>query len=119
MNKPPVLSDKEIEKWCSEHKAGKGGICYVSNSCEICRRTIQRDADVEWYEKHQKPPIIGLDPSVSVEQARQDTAREIFEELYAKCSVEAQHIDSNCGWDRLIIRRYDLQSLKDRYKEKK
>ena len=77
MEKPPVLSEEEIEKWCSEHKAGKGGLCYVANSCEICKRRIQRDKDAEWYEKKYLIP----DYEYNLQQARQDTAREIIGKL--------------------------------------
>jgi len=114
--KPPVLSEEEIEKWCSEHKAGKGGICYVSNSCEICRRTIQRDANVEWYEKKYLIP----DYEWNLEQARQNTAREIFEEIIALCR---KHRDN---WEDILLDRADIYasiideliSLKENLKDK-
>ena len=87
MEKPPVLSEEEIEKWCSEHKAGKGGLCYVANSCEICKRRIQRDKDAEWYEKKYLIP----DYEYNLQQARQDTAREIFEEI-EKMELPQSHV---------------------------
>ena len=91
MNKPPVLSDKRMIEVARE--------CWRTDRTypELVAIT-QRDADYE----HE-----------------QNTIKEIFEELYKKCSLEVQNIHSSCGWDKLAIRRCDYQSLKDRYEEKK
>lgn len=78
-DKPPVLSEEEINKWCEEHKAGKGGICYVANSCEGCKRTIQRDADVEHYEKQQDEMADAM--AQAIRQARQDAKEQYNKEL--------------------------------------
>ena len=117
MNKPPVLNDEEINKWCEEHRAGKGGICYVANSCDVCKRTIQRDADVEWYKGRVKRGLLAFDVDTLLnpehpiykrlaelvvsmsDKICQETAREIFEEML--------------NW--VIERRLDLQAIKVDY----
>jgi len=122
MEKPPVLSEEEIEKWCSEHKAGKGGICYVANSCEICKRRIQRDKDVEWYgdmilqvtERSIRAGETALNKVFKVQQkairqARQDTAQEIFGAIERESETPF-----NSYYDIKIIKpRY--QSLKSKF----
>ena len=50
IEKPKVLSAEEISKWCKKHGYIKNGICYAANSCEVCKRTIQRDADTEYWQ---------------------------------------------------------------------
>ena len=114
--KPPVLSEEE-KLTCSLVDSRQPYKYLKPVIDEACIH--QRDADVEFYEGQENDAEEGvievLGELTAVKQARQDTAKEIFEEFYKKCSVEAQRLDSHCGWDKLTIRRCDYQSLKSKY----
>ena len=74
--KPPVLGHKQIQKWVEAQDPNEI-ICLGVSEIE---RRAQRDADVAYYE----PIIKEFSEAIEswqrrLEQARQDTAREIFE----------------------------------------
>ena len=109
--KPPVLSDERIlglvwkDSWrWTEHEE------------DLFKKVAQaqRDADVAYYEKNQQPPIIGLDPCVSLEQARQETAREIFEEIEAEL-IAFEGFSQITQHQAAIINKIWWQSLKEKY----
>jgi len=114
--KPPVLSDEQLEQLLEIDfaTAYSGHIAEYRLTAEA-----QRDADVEWYDKHiivvetpgQKQDIMLMMGNVFeelIQQARQEVAREIFGEIENNYST-AMPIGS------FIISESELQSLKDKF----
>jgi len=66
--KPPVLSEEQFSEWCQTHQVHCKGECLQVGNTYLCRQEAQRDADVAYYE-----PLI--------QQAKEEVAREIFEEI--------------------------------------
>jgi hypothetical protein len=91
MEKPPVLSHKQIQKWVETQDANEI-ICLGVSEIE---RRAQRDADVEWL-MSQAGVKISLDSALRWErqQARQETAREIFEAYDAYIKLLGEEIDT-------------------------
>ena len=84
MDKPPILSTEQVIKWLKDNYGENAIIAPLAHG-----KAAQRDADVEHYE-----PIIANNKKYvetllkqndiyfkRIEQARQDTAREIFETI--------------------------------------
>ena len=118
MSEPPIITDKEVVDWCEKHDKHYG---YYSET----QREAQRDADVEWYlnrisqevarqsEKKAKLRQYYLN---KIEQARQDTAREIFEEI-EKNQGQYFYIESWPQYNTISISRNQIkwQALKQKY----
>ena len=107
MNKPPVLSDKRMIEVARE--------CWRTDRTypELVAIT-QRDADVEYYEKE-----IAITPLADMLlKCRQDTAREIFEEIEDKFYLIAK--TQPRGKYESDVQPPEYQSLKDKFlKEQK
>jgi len=99
MEKPPVLSDEEVTRIIFECK----GNC---SDARLAVNVAQRDADVEWYEKKYLIP----DYEWNLQQARQDTARKIFEEIEKLTTV----VDIG-KMSVPVIDANELQSLKSKF----
>ena len=103
--KPPVLGHKQIQKWVEAQDPNEI-ICLGVSEIE---RRAQRDADVAYYE----PIIKEFSEAIEswqrrLEQARQDTAREIFEEI--------DRVYNSLGaWGGFQINQDDWQSLKEKF----
>ena len=113
MDKPPILSTEQVIKWLKDNYGENAIIAPLAHG-----KAAQRDADVEHYE-----PIIANNKKYvetllkqndiyfkRIEQARQDTAREIFEDIHKL--TEIFYID---GISLPVINTESLQSLKSKY----
>jgi len=124
MEKPPVLSKEQLEevmlKFLSKAKPeeivalGRGHIGTIQGLA----LQAQRDADVEWYKNHsdeandaEQGAIEVLDELGRIQQARQDTAREIFEAV----NRLIDHTESGSDNEWVVIDEDNLQSLKSKY----
>ena len=123
MNKPPILSDEEVISWIKENTHwGKNTIATLTPEHT---REIQRDADVEWYEQskcgHCDTPLLREGELYEkLEQARQDTAREIFEEIERNKPHQLWYA-AEAPWDKdmtIFKPQKWYQSLKDKYLKK-
>jgi len=137
MNKPPVLSDEEFGEWCHKQK-GCDLSCLKIGTTIKCRPKAQRDADVEWYEREiqrivnesidalladMKNPDTRIHQKIlghiaeALQQARQDTAREIFEEIEEYSHEEGTIMGVLLGTKgkRRVIISSVWQSLKSKY----
>ena len=102
--KPPVLSDEELRGVHDYWRDLSGSaVARVRNIAQA-----QRDADVEYYEKQQDEMADAM--AQGIRQARQDTAKEIFEEIAEK----HWHQGSNNVW-YVYMSDADWQSLKEEY----
>lgn len=105
--KPPVLSDELLEKayyfWQS----------YNQWELELSLREVaqaQRDADMDWFKKQGHEAISYLE---GYQKGKQETAREIFEEIETCAELLASRIgDTPIS---LVIASSDWQSLKSKY----
>ena len=100
--KPPVLSDKEMDK--VKFDMGSPWGCVDRYTVGKAIAEAQRDADVAHYE-----PII--------EQAKVDVAREIFEEI-EKILEPTFRKETPLPIPNFYIRETKLQSLKDKWLKK-
>ena len=104
--KPDVLSDEVTDDLIDRNSAHPLGIWIK------LVKEAQRDADVEWYEKKYLIP----DYEWNLEQARQDTAREIFEE------IEGEMTSTIVGGEKVLeftTMEAEWQSLKSKFGVKK
>ena len=94
MEKPPVLNEEQVIKWIKDNYGENAIIAPLAHG-----KTAQRDKDVEWYEKKYLIP----DYEYNLQQARQDTAREIFEESENNCIHNPMYIKRRCDtcWQSL------------------
>ena len=109
--KPPVLGHKQIQKWVEAQDPNEI-ICLGVSEIE---RRAQRDADVAYYE----PIIKEFSEAIEswqrrLEQARQDTAREIFEEIEAEL-IAFEGFSQITQHQAAIINKIWWQSLKEKY----
>jgi len=112
--KPPVLGHKQIQKWVEAQDPNEI-ICLGVSEIE---RRAQRDADVAYYE----PIIKEFSEAIEswqrrLEQARQDTAMEMFEEVEAFWEDELSKVrhDRNIGHPYIGCRWCEWQALKEKY----
>jgi len=117
MEKPDVLSDEQIGRALTidfketTGKDPKEYFSYVSENDRVIAQA-QRDADVEWYEKKYLIP----DYEYNLQQARQDTARELIEEIERERFGEPQYIPA-AGRDPVVVTLTEsfIQELKSKF----
>ena len=77
MEKPPVLNEEQVIKWIKDNYGENAIIAPLAHG-----KTAQRDADVEWFENERDKFNYWFNKNDErVQQAHQDTAREIFETI--------------------------------------
>ena len=100
--KPPILGLVELAKLTDHHLA-----------IALDGAEAQRDADVEWYKKLEMQYLDDC-REVNEMQARQDTAREIFEEIEKELTVKTR--DDGVLVERFyIISQFRWQDLKEKH----
>lgn len=116
--KPPVLSDEIICEAMIRRMKYEITVAEMITDGFLGEQhraiaQAQRDAGLHYIEQaRQETEAISY--SKGVLDGRKQVAREIFEEIGKKCSLEVQNIHSPSAWDKIIIRRGDLQALKNR-----
>lgn len=118
--KPPVISARAVEKWV-EKKQGSMDKYTQLTITRAEAKEAQRDADAAHYEpiisefeEIQKAQMVLEaklnDTELAIQQARQETAREIFEKI--------EKLDITTLVEMMTIPREQLQSLKSKYLSK-